>query len=106
VQHLAADALVQVEGARSCVWHAAWAVDHCDPTAALLAARAAKAFASKAGRQVVETAVQLFGGIAITWEHLSHVRLRRALVDRQLLGDENVHYEQIAAIRLAHADGA
>jgi len=103
VQHLAADALVQVEATRSCVWHAAWSVDHQAPTAARLAGRAAKAFASKAGRQVVETTVQLFGGIAITWEQLSHVRLRRALLDRQLFGDENLHYEQIAATRLADA---
>jgi alkylation response protein AidB-like acyl-CoA dehydrogenase len=101
VAHLLADALVRVEGARSCLWHAAWAVDHLPVDEARLAARTAKAYASEAGREVVETTVQVFGGIAITWEHVSHLRLRRTLLDRRLFGDEAVHYEAIAAMRLA-----
>ena len=68
VQHLAADALVQIEGARSCCWYAAWAVDRLEPDEALLAAHVAKAYASRAGLAVVEATVQMFGGIAITWE--------------------------------------
>ena len=101
VQHLLADALVRVEGARSCVWHAAWAIDHLAPDEALLAAMTAKAYAADAGREVVETAVQVFGGIAITWEHPAHVRVRRMLLDRQLFGDESVLYEAIAQMRLS-----
>ncbi|OBG33003.1 acyl-CoA dehydrogenase [Mycobacterium alsense] len=104
VGHLLADALVQVEGARSCLWHAAWAIDHLPADEARLAAMTAKAYASAAGREVVETTVQVFGGIAITWEHVSHLRLRRTLLDRQLLGDETVHYEAIAALRLANRE--
>ncbi|OBI72434.1 acyl-CoA dehydrogenase family protein [Mycobacterium asiaticum] len=101
IQHLLADALVRVEGARSCLWHAAWAIDHLPVHEAKLAAMTAKAYASEAGREVVETSVQVFGGMAITWEHVSHLRLRRMLVDRRLFGDEAVHYEAIAAMRLA-----
>ncbi|MCV7007404.1 acyl-CoA dehydrogenase [Mycobacterium gordonae] len=101
IQHLLADALVRVEGARSCLWHAAWAIDRLPFDEARLAAVAAKAYASAAGRDVVETSVQVFGGIAITWEHVSHLRLRRMLMDRRLFGDESVHYEAIAAMRLA-----
>ncbi|OBG40412.1 acyl-CoA dehydrogenase family protein [Mycobacterium sp. E3198] len=104
VGHLLADALVQVEGARSCLWHAAWAIDHLPPDEARLAAMTAKAYASAAGREVVETTVQVFGGIAITWEHVSHLRLRRTLLDRRLFGDETVHYEAIAALRLANRE--
>ncbi|UMB69689.1 acyl-CoA dehydrogenase [Mycobacterium paraterrae] len=100
VQHLLADALVRVEGTRSCVWHAAWAVDQLPPRQALLAARSAKAYAAAAGRDVVEASVQAFGGIAITWGHVSHVRLRRTLLDRRLLGDEIAQYDQIARLRL------
>ena len=66
VAHLLADALVGVEGARSCLWHAAWAIDHLPVDEARLAARTAKAYASAAGREVVETTVQVFGGIAIS----------------------------------------
>ena len=104
VGHLLADALVQVEGARSCLWHAAWAIDHLPADEARLAAMTAKAYASAAGREVVETTVQVFGGIAITWEHASHLRLRRTLLDRRLFGDETVHYEAIAALRLANRE--
>ena len=101
VQHMLADALVRLEGARSCVWYAAWGVDHLEPVEATLAAMTAKAYASEAAREVVETSVQVFGGIAITWEHLSHLRLRRVLVDRRVLGDETALYQRIAATRLA-----
>lgn len=104
VQHLAAEALVQVEGARSCCWYAAWAVDRRGPEEALLAARTAKAYSASAGIAVVEATVQLFGGVAITWEQLSHVRLRRALLDRQAWGDETVQYTEISATRLAHPE--
>ena len=101
IQHLLADALIRVEGARSCLWHAAWAVDHLPSDAARLAALTAKAYAADAGREVVETSVQVFGGIAITWEHIAHLRMRRMLLDRRLFGDEWTHYETIAAMRLA-----
>ncbi len=104
VQHLAADALVRVEGARSCCWYAAWAVDRLDAHEALLAAHVANAYASRAGLAVVEATVQMFAGIAITWEQASHLRLRRALFDRQIGGDETVQYGEIARLRLAHPE--
>lgn len=100
VQHLAADALVALEGARSSMWHAAWAADALDPADAVLAARQAKAFCSTAAQEVVEIQLQLLGGIAITWEERAHVRVRRVLVDRVTLGDEHVHHDAIAAARL------
>lgn len=103
IQHLLADSLIRVEGARSCVWHAAWAIDHLPPDQALLAARTAKAYASAAGREVVETAMQVLGGISITWEHPAHLRLRRMLLGRRLFGDESTHYPAIADMRLADA---
>ncbi len=100
VQHLLADSLVRLEGARSCLWHAAWAVDHLPADQALLAARTAKAYASASGRDVVETAMQVLGGISITWEHAAHLRLRRTLLNRRLFGDESTQYAAIADMRL------
>lgn len=99
VQHLLADALVQAEGIRGCVWYAAWAGDHEPVPDALLAARVAKAAASELGLRVAEACVQVFGGIAITWEHLSHLRLRRVLLDRAAFGDERVQHLAIARHR-------
>ncbi|GAA0959690.1 acyl-CoA dehydrogenase family protein [Actinocorallia libanotica] len=103
VQHLASHAAVLLEGARSAMWHAAWAATELTEDEALLAARQAKAACSTAARDAAETAVQLFGGIALTWEHPAHLRLRRILLSRAVLGDESAQYRAIAARRLAPA---
>jgi hypothetical protein len=44
--------------------------------------------------------VQLHGGIAITWEHLAHLRVRRALFLAASFGDERAHLQAIADVRL------
>lgn len=93
VQHLAAECLVSIEATRSAVWYAAWAADHEDIDVALEAARTAKAFASEHAVEVVEGALQMFGGIAMTWESPIHVWQRRIHLDRRLLGDEHHHYD-------------
>lgn len=97
IAHLAADCLVSVEATRSAVWYSAWAADELDPAQAVLAARAAKAFASAAAVTVTEAAIQIHGGVGMTWEARPHVWLRRAQTDRRLLGDENAQYAAIAA---------
>jgi hypothetical protein len=86
VQHLLADAHVAMEGSRSIALHAAWAVDALPPEDALDAAAAAKAYCARAARAGCETAIQVFGGIGNTWEHVAHLYLRRALVSTDLLG--------------------
>lgn len=104
VQHLAAHAAALTEGSRGAMWHAAWAATRLPPEESLLAARQAKAYCSAAALQVVETSVQMFGGIALTREHPSHVRLRRVLLSRTVLGDENAQYAAIAERRLAPSE--
>ena len=101
VQHLCAECLVQTEAAAATARYAAWAVDALDPPEALIAARTAKVYCSSAAREVTETIMQIYGGIGHTWEHLAHVRTRRALMDRQVLGDESEHLLRIADWRLA-----
>lgn len=100
VQHLCADALVQVEASRTLVWHAAWAVDRQGPAEALDAARTAKAYSSDAVRDVCEAVIQVLGGIGVTWESVAHLYLRRGLFDRQLLGDGRAQYRAIADRRV------
>jgi alkylation response protein AidB-like acyl-CoA dehydrogenase len=95
VQHLLADALVSTEGSRSAALHAAWAVDALPPDAALAAAAAAKAYASRAVRAVCETSIQVHGGIGNTWECLAHVFLRRALLSAELFGGVDACLEQV-----------
>jgi alkylation response protein AidB-like acyl-CoA dehydrogenase len=98
VKHLCADALVHLETSRSAMLYAAWSVDHAAPQDALRAARVAKSFSSEAAIAVTETCIQVHGGVGNTWENLSHVFLRRALLDRQTLGDESV---QLSLLSLA-----
>jgi alkylation response protein AidB-like acyl-CoA dehydrogenase len=96
VQQLAAEHHVLVEAARSCMWHAAWAVDALAPDAAHRAASVAKAYCSEIARPVAEAAVQIWGGLGMTWECVAHLYLRRALLDRRVLGDEDHHLSMIA----------
>ncbi|MFC5751860.1 acyl-CoA dehydrogenase family protein [Actinomadura rugatobispora] len=96
VQHLAADQHALIEGARSCAWHAAWAVDALGPEEARDAARVAKAFCSEIARPVAEAALQIWGGLGMTWECVAHLYLRRALLDRRALGDEEHHFGVLA----------
>ena len=103
IQHLCADALVEIEAAAATTRYAAWAVDALDPGEALLAARTAKAAASEVARGVTETVMQVFGGIGQTWEHVAHLHTRRALVDRELLGNEGHQLLRIADARLGPA---
>jgi alkylation response protein AidB-like acyl-CoA dehydrogenase len=100
IQHLCADALVQVEGSASVNRYAAWAIDALPADEALLAARVAKAYSSSVAREVTETVMQVFGGIGQTWEHVAHVHTRRALTDRAVFGNESIHLLEIADARL------
>ena len=100
VQHLCAESKVLLESSRSATWYAAWGVDARAPAQALMAARSAKACAGEAAAEVTQNVVQVHGGVAITWETLPHVFLRRSLLSRQTLGDERVQLGLIADDRL------
>jgi alkylation response protein AidB-like acyl-CoA dehydrogenase len=100
VQQIAAEQHVLVEAARSAVWHAGWAVDELAPGNALTAAMTAKAFCSEIARDVAEATIQMWGGIGMTWECPAHLFLRRALMDRQLFGDEGRQLDALADARL------
>ncbi|HTL84888.1 MAG TPA: acyl-CoA dehydrogenase family protein [Acidimicrobiia bacterium] len=95
VQHLLADALVAMEGSRSVALHAAWAVDALSPTDAGTAGAVAKAYCSRAARNVCETAIQVHGGIGNTWDCLAHVYLRRALVSIDMFGGEGANLARV-----------
>jgi alkylation response protein AidB-like acyl-CoA dehydrogenase len=96
VQHMAAEAHVSAEAARGLAWYAAWAVDELDIREALLAAQTAKAYCSQQALAVVETSMQMHGGVAFTWEYMVHILARRALLGRQTLGDEYAQLDVIA----------
>jgi alkylation response protein AidB-like acyl-CoA dehydrogenase len=96
IAHLCAEQAVRVASARSTMNYAAWCVDE-SPAEALAAARVAKAYASESARIVTEAAIQVHGGIGITWECLAHLYLRRALMTSAVLGDDGYQLGQLAA---------
>ncbi|MGC9542113.1 acyl-CoA dehydrogenase family protein [Streptomyces sp. UG1] len=85
VQHLLADATELVEACTSATRYAAWCLDQEPPDRALSAARVAKAEVSSSAVEAVYAGMQVFGGIAQTWEHVAHLYLRRVLVGATLL---------------------
>jgi alkylation response protein AidB-like acyl-CoA dehydrogenase len=95
VSHPCAQMLLEVEGARSAVLFAAWALDH-SPDEAPLAAAMAKAYASDAGWRVPAAALQVLGGIGFTWEHDLHFWLKRGRANASAAGDARSHRARVA----------
>ena len=84
ISHLLAEGLALIEGSRSILRYAAWAVDALRPAEALRLARIAKVYCGTSARTVCETAIQVHGGIGNSWECLAHVYLRRVLAGAEL----------------------
>ncbi len=97
VSHMCAQMLLEVEGARSAVYWAAWALDH-EPESAPLAATCAKAYAGDTGRRVPRGALQVHGGIGFTWEHDLHFFLKRGEANAHAYGEGTEHRERIAGL--------
>ena len=90
LRHLLADAYVRRASSWSSVLYAAAALDE-GAEEALRTASVAKAYVSRAAREVAQGAIQVFGGIAITAEHPAHRYLRRIVVREQQFGDAAFH---------------
>jgi alkylation response protein AidB-like acyl-CoA dehydrogenase len=103
LKHVIADAHIDREAAWSAVLYAAAALDEGLPDAREAAAVAA-AYGARASRRVVESALQVLGGIAFTWEHDVHLLQRRVLSCERRFGDAIAHErwlgDQLAARRL------
>tara|TARA_B100000953_G_scaffold111214_1_gene91500 strand:+ start:1761 stop:2801 length:1041 start_codon:yes stop_codon:yes gene_type:complete len=97
VKHRCADMLVDVEGMRSAVYHAAWALGADDPDGPMAAATA-KVWCSDAGLRVAESALQVHGGIGFTWEADVHLYLKRAQLDGTAFGNAGHHRSRLAAM--------
>lgn len=96
LKHKMADMMVLVEAAKSATWYAACAADE-DAGQLFEAAAVAKSYCSDAFSQCAGDAIQLHGGIGITWEHDAHLYFKRARATANLLGDPMYQREHIAA---------
>jgi alkylation response protein AidB-like acyl-CoA dehydrogenase len=61
-----------------------------------VAAATAKAYVSEAIRQLAAEALQVHGGIGMTWEHDLHLYYRRAKTDEVLSGDVTLHRQRLS----------
>jgi alkylation response protein AidB-like acyl-CoA dehydrogenase len=101
LRHLLADMYVRQASSWSSVLYAAAALDE-GAAEAQRTASIAKAYVSRAAREVAHGAIQVFGGIAITAEHPAHRFLRRIVVREQQFGDA-LHHERALGRALAAA---
>jgi len=99
VKHRAAEMLLSVENARSAVYNAAWALDG-DRVDVVLASHMAKAVGTENAVSVIQTAIQMHGGIGYTWEYDLHLLLRRAKSCELVLGSPTEHFAAIASALL------
>ena len=98
LQHRMADVLLEIEQARSAVINAAAALDSSDRVVREKAVSAAKFTIGRVGALVAEEAIQLHGGIGMTWElPLAHYAKRLVMIDHQL-GDEDFHLARYIAL--------
>jgi alkylation response protein AidB-like acyl-CoA dehydrogenase len=90
VRHLLADLVVKVESSWSSVLYAAASLDEDDP-GSFRTASIAKAYASRSTLEVAHGAMQVFGGVAFTAEHPSHLFLRRIVARGHQYGTAGEH---------------
>ena len=97
VKHQLADLSLSLEAAKSISVAATRAVQAGQADAGELASMA-KAWVGDAGIDIVQGCFQVFGGIGYTWEHNSHLFLRRITTNGLLFGQPDWHRERICTI--------
>lgn len=97
LKHRLADLYAQVEQADAAARYAAATLATDDPDVPVAVAVAAS-FCGEAATHAAEEAIQLHGGIGMTWEHPAHLHLKRAKADELLLGTPEAHRQQLATL--------
>ena len=97
IQHKCSNMAIELEGATSINYYAAWAVSENDP-GLTLAASMAKAWCSDIYKHVAGEGIQIHGGIGFTWDHDVHLYFKRAKASEVAFGDGDYHREKVARI--------
>jgi 3-oxochol-4-en-24-oyl-CoA dehydrogenase len=98
VKHRLADMAIRVEQMTAVAWDAAMALGTGEPDDAALAAATAGALALDGYALGAKECLQLLGGIGFTWEHDVHLHLKRAMADRQLMGEPDTFCQQVTVL--------
>ncbi|KQW48780.1 acyl-CoA dehydrogenase [Nocardioides sp. Root1257] len=97
LKHRLADLYAEVEQADAAARYAAATLATGDPDAPV-AVHVAAAYCSEVAVHAAEEAVQLHGGLGMTWEHPTHLHLKRAKADALLLGSAESHRAALAVL--------
>ncbi|MBF6301096.1 acyl-CoA/acyl-ACP dehydrogenase [Nocardia amamiensis] len=95
LKHRLADLYVEVESASAAARYAAGTLAAADSDSAIATAVAAS-YCSDIAVHAAEEAIQLHGGIGMTWEHPAHLYLKRAKADQIGLGSPGRHRAVLA----------
>jgi alkylation response protein AidB-like acyl-CoA dehydrogenase len=97
LKHRLADLYVTTESAGAAARYAAVTAAVDDPDRAVAGA-VASSYCGDAAVRAAEEAVQLHGGIGMTWEHPAHLYLKRAKADQIALGTPGFHRARLAEL--------
>lgn len=97
IKHRLADLYLEVVQAQAAARYAAATVAD-DDDDQLVAQSVAQAYCSDVAVHAAEEAVQLHGGIGMTWEHPVHLYLKRAKADQLALGTPSGHRTDLATL--------
>ncbi|GAB3867577.1 acyl-CoA dehydrogenase family protein [Nocardioides maradonensis] len=96
LKHRLADLYAEVESASATARYAAAALAEGEDLE--VSARVAAAYCSDIAVHAAEEAVQLHGGIGMTWEHPAHLYLKKAKADQIALGTAGAHRAALAPL--------
>lgn len=97
IKHRLADLYLVVVNAQAAARYAAGTLADGDPDAPVAQA-VAQSWCSDAAVRAAEEALQLHGGIGMTWEHPVQTRLKRAKADQLALGTPDRHRSDLAEL--------
>ncbi|GAA2363588.1 acyl-CoA dehydrogenase family protein [Saccharopolyspora halophila] len=97
LKHRLADVAIGVDSAAAAARNAAAALAADDPDAEVATA-VAQAYCGDFAVTAAEEAVQLHGGIGMTWEHPAHLHLKRAKADQIAFGTPGKHRARLAEL--------
>jgi alkylation response protein AidB-like acyl-CoA dehydrogenase len=104
VKHHCANMAIAVEASRAAVRAAADALD-ADASNISNTAAVISSYVGPACAEACALALRVHGGIGFTWEHDSHLYLKRAKLDEVLFGTPSWHRRRLARTVIAGADG-
>jgi alkylation response protein AidB-like acyl-CoA dehydrogenase len=100
VKHHCANVAIAVEASRAAVRGAVEALDG-DPRSWSTTASVTSSYVGPACAEACALALRVYGGIGFTWEHESHLYLKRVKLDELLFGTPSWHRRRLACTLIA-----